>query len=180
MLGCLASTARSDVKHVWAGSPSAKGIGNLSCATVLQYSLHTPFARGTAPCALPHSNPVPGVRVGPRRVLWVLVTFASTFCHLRLPAPPWRLLCPASCSCGLSDPRLSHMLRLKYSPNVCMVRALCKSRKISKIQSQHQTSFSPDIWNSLSFPCLLFGCPLPRGHVSPSCPVPACHCSTNR
>ena len=96
------------------------------CAAVLQYSSHTSFARSTAPHTLPHSNPVPGVQAGPPGALWVLVTFASTFCHLLLPAPPWHLLCPdqgalhdfASCSCGLSDPRLSHMLRPKYSPNM--------------------------------------------------------------
>lgn len=62
---------------------------------------------------------------------------------------------------------------------ICKTKEFWKSRKIIKIQSQHQTSFSSDFWAPLvlfvmaawMFPVL--GC------ISSSSPMPACHlCAT--
>ena len=146
MLCCLASAARVDAKRAGC-SPSSTG--SLSCAPWCCRVA----ARPAHPLTLSHSTPVPGVQADPPAVLWVLATFASTFCHLPLQGPSWCLLCPdrgalhhsASCPCGLTNPHLSGCSGPNTAPT-CTVGALCRSRKISKAQSQRQASFSPDIW----------------------------------
>lgn len=158
------------------------------CAAVLQYSLHTPFAKEHC---TPHTTTQ---ERGPRGAGWPpwcalgACHLCPHLCNLLLPAPSWCLLCLdrgaqhefASCSCGLSDPH-----------PICMVRALCKSRKISKIQSQHQTSFSPDgallvlsllvIWMSPAPGSMFSPCPqhlhvtaLETGRAGP-CAMVVCH-----
>lgn len=128
------------------------------CAAVLQYSSHLCQEHCT-PHAATWSQ---GCGLAPR-----CTSCACHLCHLLLPAASWPLLCPdqgalhdfASCSCGLSDPHL-----------IWTVRALCKSRKISKIQSQPQTSFSPDVWALLVISLLFISMSPAPGSMFPPPP----------